>query len=292
MMPSTFKNNLASLPTSVIDSGSIWFEESSVGATLYPPARTLGPRIQAYIQLVFVHFGDISLHIDKLQHHFKANTVGLLLPGHEEYFEFAREQETLHSYIHIHPNAVSSDVQQRLSQLRRNIPLSRAMENLIHQAITSHQMILSTRNKIFEAMAFQMLWRYVGEAEALGLEQHNQTYERIPKAQLFIHDHLAENLDLAKIAKAVHLSKPQLTRLFNQELGITPMAYVWQKRTAAAVEMLKHSGLSIDDIAERCGFASRYHLSRRVKEMTELAPGELRHQYWRTEYSRFHHDTK
>jgi transcriptional regulator GlxA family with amidase domain len=125
-----------------------------------------------------------------------------------------------------------------------------------------------------------MLWQYIGEAEALGSNQEVEEQQRVPRAQLFIHDHLADKLDLAMIAKAVHLSKPQLTRLFKKELTMTPMAYVWQRRTSAAIEMLKHSGLSIQLITERCGFESRYHFSRRIKEATTLSPRELRHSYW------------
>jgi AraC-like DNA-binding protein len=270
----------------IIDVGSIWFGGSSVGSTLYPPGSTLGPRIQAYVQLVFLHFGHVDIQIDGVNHRLKANNVQLLLPGHEEYYEFADDQETLHSYVHIHPNSLALDVQQRLSNLPRAIPLSKHMENLIHGAITSHGTMLSTRDKILETLAFQMLWQYVGEAERLGLEPDSDAHQRIPRAQLYIHDHLADKLDLAVIAQTVHLSKPHLTRVFKKELGMTPMAYVWQRRTAAAIEMLKHSGLSIQLITERCGFESRYHFSRRIKEATRVSPRALRHAYWTSQHLR------
>jgi AraC-like DNA-binding protein len=273
----------------IIDGGSIWFEGSSVGSTLYPAGSTLGPRIQAYVQLVFLHFGSMEIAIDGARHRLKANQVYLLLPGHEEYFEFPKDQETLHSYVHIHPTALSADVQERLMHLTRTIPLSRAMENLIHQAITSHGTMLSTKDKILTAMAFQMLWLYIGEAETLGEEHDSDSHQRIPRAQLFIHDHLADKLTLDLIAKKVSLSKPQLIRIFKQELGLTPMNYVWQRRTQAAIEMLKHSGLSIQTIAERCGFESRYHFTRRIKAVTTFSPRALRHDYWTSQHVRLPH---
>jgi AraC-like DNA-binding protein len=268
----------------IIDVGSIWFGGSSVGSTLYPPESTLGPRIQAYVQLVFLHFGSVDIFVDEVRHTLKSNNVQLLLPGHEEYFEFADEQETLHSYVHIPPISLAADIQERLEPLARTIPLSRPMENLIHGAVTSHGTMLSTRDKILETLAMQMLWQYIGEAEALGGGLEGDEHQRVPRAQLFIHDHLGDKLDLAMIAGAVHLSKPQLTRIFKKELGMTPMAYVWQRRVAAAIEMLKHSGLSIQLITERCGFESRYHFSRRIKEMTKMSPRELRHSYWTSQH--------
>jgi AraC-like DNA-binding protein len=270
----------------IFDVGSIWFGGSSVGSTLYPPGSTLGPRIQAYLQLVFLHFGSVDIYIDEVGHKLKSGNVQLLLPGHEEYFEFAKDQETLHSYVHIRPASLSANVQERLAKLPHSIALSRPMENLIHGAITSHGAMLSTRDNILETLAFQMLWHYIGEAEALGGGQEGEEHQRIPRAQLFIHDHLGDKLELAMIAKAVHLSKPQLTRVFKKELGMTPMAYVWQRRTAAAIEMLKHSGLSIQLITERCGFESRYHFSRRIKASTKVSPRELRRAYWSSQHVR------
>jgi AraC-like DNA-binding protein len=268
----------------IIDQGIIWFEGSSVGSTLYPADSSLGPRIQAYVQLVFLHFGSVNIHIDGKSHKLRANQAQLLLPGHEEFYEFDPQQETLHSYVHIRPSTLPADVQSRLNYLPRTIPLSRPMENLIHQAITSNTTTLSTRDKLLTAMAFQMLWLYIGEAEALGRKEASDTHERVPKAQLFIHDHLADKLNLSILAKKVNLSKPQLIRIFKQELGITPMEYVWQHRTQAAIEMLKHSGLSIQTIAERCGFESRYHFTRRIKAATQLSPRSLRHDYWTSQH--------
>jgi AraC-like DNA-binding protein len=264
----------------IIDIGTIWFGGSSVGSTLYPPGSTLGPRIQAYVQLVFLHFGSVDVYVDDVHYTLKSDGVQLLLPGHEEYFEFDKNQETLHSYVHIPPASLSEEVQQRLEHLPRSIPLSRQMENLIHSAITSHGTVLSTKDEILETLAMQLLWQYIGEAEALRGKQKGDEHQRVPSAQLFIHDHLADKLDLAMIANAVGLSKPQLTKVFKQQLGMTPMAYVWQRRTEAAIEMLKHSGLSIQLITERCGFESRYHFSRRIKEATNTSPRELRRSYW------------
>jgi hypothetical protein len=180
----------------VIDGGIIWFEGSSVGSTLYPPGSTLGPRIQAYVQLVFIHFGSINFHIDGKGYKLKANQVRLLFPGHEEYHEFDFAEETLHSYVHIHPSSLPPEVQSRLSFLPRTIPLSKPMENLIHQAITSNSITLSTRDKLLSSMASQMLWLYIGEAEALGRKEAGDVHKRVPKAQLYIHDHLADELNL------------------------------------------------------------------------------------------------
>jgi transcriptional regulator GlxA family with amidase domain len=59
------------------------------------------------------------------------------------------------------------------------------------------------------------------------------------------------------------------------------MAYLWQRRVAAGVDLLKHTGLPVGVVASRAGFKSVYHFSRRVKEATGVSPVALRGERWR-----------
>lgn len=266
---------------------AIWSENSSIGATRYLPQSTLGPRIQAYVQLVFVYEGSMCIQRSAKEIRVKAGQTALLLPGKKEYFKFSRTTDTFHAYVHINPKSLTQEKQQRLNYLARVIPFSKTMEKLIQEAVDLDNLILSTKHEILESVAHQLLWHYVADAEALGLDTDSDAYQRVPKSQRYIHNHLAEELSLAGIAKVTGVSKNQLIRLFKQELGMTPMTYVWQRRTEVAIESLKHSGLSIEEITERCGFASRYHLSRRVKQQSGLSPAKLRRHYWRQQHSDF-----
>jgi len=59
------------------------------------------------------------------------------------------------------------------------------------------------------------------------------------------------------------------------KLGQTPMAYVWHRRIALGVELLRASRLAMHLIAERCGFQSSHHFSRRVKQVVGVTPTQL-----------------
>ena len=58
------------------------------------------------------------------------------------------------------------------------------------------------------------------------------------------------------------------------------MAYLWQRRAALGADLLAHTGLPIEVVAERCGFRTAHHFSRRVKQATGLPPGALRRARW------------
>jgi transcriptional regulator GlxA family with amidase domain len=121
------------------------------------------------------------------------------------------------------------------------------------------------------------LWRYAGEAESR-VRGHGETVER---ARGYLHDHLGDPaVDLEHVARAAHVSPAHLVRRFRAELGVTPMAYLWERRVATGVDLLTDTGLPVGDIAARTGFKSVYHFSRRVKEHTGAAPTAVRRERW------------
>jgi transcriptional regulator GlxA family with amidase domain len=87
-------------------------------------------------------------------------------------------------------------------------------------------------------------------------------------------------VDLEQVARAAHVSPAHLVRRFRAELGVTPMAYLWERRVATGVDLLTDTGLPVGDIAARTGFKSVYHFSRRVKEHTGAAPTAVRRERW------------
>jgi AraC-like DNA-binding protein len=126
-------------------------------------------------------------------------------------------------------------------------------------------------------LASAALWRYVGEAERGGPERQRP----VEDARRFIHTHLHDStLALDQIARAAHVTPAHLVRSFRAEHGTTPKAYLWQRRVALGIDLLTNTGLDLSTVAERCGFKSAHHFSRRVKQATGLPPATLRRAHW------------
>lgn len=246
----------------------------SVGEVIYPPGGRLGPRRQDDVQLVLVHSGSARIAIDGgagVTH--RAGTVALLLPGHREDFAFADDGPTHHSWIQAHvPHPPP-----RLAALPRALPISTTLAELVRAAVAAARTPLSTSGPLVAALAAAALLRYVGEAESRAAGPD----DAIDLARAFLHAHLADpDVDLGRVARAAHVSPPHLVRRFRAELGVTPIAYLWQRRVATGVDLLEHTGLPVGEVAARSGFKSVYHFSRRVKEQTGKAPTALRRERW------------
>jgi AraC-like DNA-binding protein len=245
----------------------------SVGEIVYPPGGQLGPRRQRDVELILVYAGHADVTIDEEPPmRIGAGFAGLLLPGHTERFAFAAREPTRHSWLQGHAGELA-----RLAGLPPVLPASPTLSELMRAAVTAARLALPTRNQVTAALASAALWRYIGEAE----HRAAGPSDPVERARGFIHARLPDpDIDLRAIAAAAHVTPAHLVRRFRAEVGITPVAYLWQRRVAAGIELLTNTGLPVGEIASRTGFRSVYHFSRRIKNHTGAAPTELRRQRW------------
>lgn len=255
--------------------------EITFGEIVYPPGSVLGPRLQRFYQLVLIQRGCVTVWLDGTPLQADADSVILLFPGHEEYFEFARDGETEHTWVHIALPELPRPIKERLNRVAQILPLSPALHTLMRQLLAQRNSTLSTIDEIRKTIAAQMLWCYLGEGETRSAPRSRRNQPSlVERAQNYANLHLTEPLTLEQLAQVVATSPAHLIRLFRAEVGVTPLAYVWQQRVKMGIELLEQTGLTVDQIAQRCGFKTSYHFSRRVKEATGLTPIQVRRQAW------------
>ena len=88
----------------------------------------------------------------------------------------------------------------------------------------------------------------------------------LKKAVIYIENNYREAITLEDLVKAALLNHSTLTRLFKNELDMTPIEYVWHHRLIVAKKFLEFTNLPIKDIALRCGFKTTQHFSRKFEE--------------------------
>jgi AraC family transcriptional regulator of arabinose operon len=79
---------------------------------------------------------------------------------------------------------------------------------------------------------------------------------------------------LAELSLIAGLSPSRLAHVFKEQTGISIMAAVNRVRLSAAHLALQDSSASLQEAAERCGFASSYSFSKWYLKQTGLRPGE------------------
>lgn len=99
------------------------------------------------------------------------------------------------------------------------------------------------------------------------------------KAQSYIHQHLAEALEVARLADLAAMSVRNFSRQFTAATGLAPSRYIAQARLNQARWLLESSELSLSRIAQHCGFPSSEILRRKFLQALKVAPVDYRKRF-------------
>lgn len=93
------------------------------------------------------------------------------------------------------------------------------------------------------------------------------------RAQTMIDDDPTASVSLARLAREAGLSRFQLLRGFAKQNGITPHAYLVQRRIGLVRRMIA-SGVTLSDAALSSGFADQSHMTRTFVRAYGMTPGD------------------
>lgn len=105
--------------------------------------------------------------------------------------------------------------------------------------------------------------------------RHAEVRRPLARAAEFISDNFTRNLRLDDICAAAGLSQSHLIRAFKGQYGMTPHAYLINRRIQFSRARLRQ-GLPIADVALEAGFADQAHLQRAFKRHVAATPGQYR----------------
>jgi AraC family transcriptional regulator len=103
-----------------------------------------------------------------------------------------------------------------------------------------------------------------------------ELFRRVSLGVDFINTHFADPIGLREIAAAASLSPFHCLRVFKAVHGVTPNAFLNERRLQVAERLLRGSKHSLDEVALRVGFQSRTTLFRQMKRSRGVSPTEMR----------------
>jgi transcriptional regulator GlxA family with amidase domain len=104
-------------------------------------------------------------------------------------------------------------------------------------------------------------------------------HSRLHEVQQYILNHPAADLSVSALAKIAAMSPRNFTRVFSQEVGISPSDYVDLTRIDVARFLLEGSRLPIASIAERSGFGSPRAMRRAFVSHVGVMPSDYRNRF-------------
>jgi AraC family transcriptional regulator len=99
---------------------------------------------------------------------------------------------------------------------------------------------------------------------------------RAVQAALWIEEHSADPVDLARAADQLGLSPFHFLRLFSRVLGVTPHQYLVRSRLRRAARLLADGASSVTDVAFEVGFGDLSNFIRSFRRAARVSPREFR----------------
>lgn len=98
----------------------------------------------------------------------------------------------------------------------------------------------------------------------------------IARAVSYMENHFDRNVSAAELAELSHYSQRHFLRIFKSAYHCTPTEYITDLRISRGCALLKSSGMTVSETAEKCGFDDVNYFSRLFKKKTGVTPSEYK----------------
>jgi len=102
------------------------------------------------------------------------------------------------------------------------------------------------------------------------------TRQMLTRIQVFIHEHIAENILVEQLAVLVHMSASNFAHVFKTATGSPPHLYVTLERVKFARTMLCEEAIPLVEVGARAGFQTQQHFTAVFHRHTGMTPRAFR----------------
>ena len=124
------------------------------------------------------------------------------------------------------------------------------------------------------ALHREVVFSFTGRMNALA--SRPPFSQPVMRCARYIHTHLHQRITVQELSADCSLSRPYLSRLFREEVGVPLTQYILEKKLDAAKRLLESTEQSISAIANTLAFSSESHFISVFRRLNGLTPGEYR----------------
>ena len=108
------------------------------------------------------------------------------------------------------------------------------------------------------------------------VKENSSTPSLAEKMKDYLNMHISSKFKLKDLCEYISISESQTIRIFREAYGITPYAYILEKKIKLAKDMLINTNLPIKQIAHNLCFADEYYFSNVFKNKVGVSPRNYR----------------
>ena len=183
--------------------------------------------------------------------------------------ELDSETESLiHFFVHFNLGIPFDNVFPGIFKIKVNDVLKAKLEYLTNQLKTNNEIFKMTSSLKIQSFIMDVLSNIGPE-----LWKSFNIDPRILKIIRYIENNVGEKNSNETLANFIHMAPNSFSRLFRENMGISPHQFLQKRKVAYACELFEHSDKTIEDMAAILGFSDRYHFTRVFTSVTGVSPG-------------------
>jgi AraC-like DNA-binding protein len=230
-------------------------------------------------EIGYVFSGDCELVIANSRCHCPTNTFIYLPPCHN-HFEIPKgHNRNIIAYVRIRPGKYMETLlpEHALHLFCHPDNILRALiREIIQNSVIGNPLAQDRIELALKQLCLELHRLRSNQEDSLTISQI-RVHSLTTRAKNELDDHVSDiNYNVEELARSVCISRRYLEQLFKKTEQCTPSEYLTALRISRAIEILKDKSLSVQMVAERCGFASIHYFSRRFKQITGKSPKEMR----------------
>ena len=121
------------------------------------------------------------------------------------------------------------------------------------------------------------IWQFCRQTEAFPVNPEIGIADPlIEKAKSYIYQNHYQDISMHNLADELGISPVQFSRRFQRSVGLAPSLYLSNLRIDKAKSLLTETPMSLEQIAQACGYSNGFYLSRIFSKKMKVSPSEYR----------------
>jgi len=116
-------------------------------------------------------------------------------------------------------------------------------------------------------------------AAGVGVRVPGDVLVHLRRARDHIDSNFASDVDLDEVARIARLSKFHFLRLFSATYGVTPGAYLTNRRVERAQDLLRTTNLTVTEVCMSVGYSSLGSFTTRFRRIVGETPGAFQRRW-------------
>ena len=151
------------------------------------------------------------------------------------------------------------------------------IEQILKDMLDEYKSDNSERNAVLESYMTILVAKILRKIHSVRTTENKELSEVWRALAEFIDENLDQKLSLEDLAQKCFYNPSYFSRTFKQKFGISPVEYIARERSHMAATLIaQNPSLSMEEIAEKCGFGDKSGLYRSFEKFYGCTPTEYK----------------